>query len=569
MANKLLKWVVLLALALFVVAMVIFFFGRPSFSENQVVLELNGPTQASVGDEVIYKVKYGNNTNVELHNLKLKFTYPEGAIVIKDDKILKDLSETVELEKLSSGKSQEKEFRAFLTGDRGNIKNAKVELEFKAGSLRSFFEKSETISTTLISVPVSLTLVAPPTVVSGQTINYILDYRNESNNSISDIKLELDYPDGFEIQEQSPKPAEAKGWLLPVLKRNEGGRINIKGIIKGKEGEIKTISASLKRNIGGEFVDYQKTSSSSVISNPLLSLEILANNSKNYSAHLDDKIEYTVKYKNNSTSNIIGLNLEVKLDGEMYDLEKLNTSGGFYNSSNGTILWNAAVVPDFSVLSPNKSGEVKFSVGIKSSFPTGSASSRNFFVKISADLTSPNVPSGFDGDEVSAAANLINKISTQPSFLQIAFYDDPAFGSSGPLPPKVEKETVFTIHWQIINPGNDMNKVELKGVLPPGVKWRNVVSVGLNQPEPIFNPNSSEVVWNIGVLPQGTGILSPKYEASFQVSITPSVSGQTPVIIKNSKLSGFDSFTKEEVVLNASDLTTDELVDRPGEGTVE
>ncbi|MBI4158042.1 MAG: hypothetical protein HY505_00235 [Candidatus Yanofskybacteria bacterium] len=576
MAQKLLKWFVLLALVLFIVAIVIFLFGKPSFSEDQVVLKLEGPTQASAGDEVVYKVKYENQTKLELNNLRFKFTYPEESVVIKDNDILKELTEIFIVDTLKDGELGEKEFRAFLVGDRGNIKNAKIELEFRAGTIRSSFEKSDTLSTTLVSVPVSLTLVAPPSVVSGQTINYILDYRNESGDNISDIRFEFTYPDGFVVQERTPQPevgiAAPTGtnvWSVPLLRRGEGGRISIKGTLTGREGEVKTISVSLKRGINGEFVDYQKAATSSLISNPLLGLDVFVNGSRDYSAHLEDHLQYTVKYRNNSISNLIGLNLEVKLEGEMYDFETLNTGGGFYDSSSGTILWNAAVVSDFSALSPNKSGEVKFSINLKKEFPAGGVVGRNFSVKAAAKLRTPNVPSGFGDSEVAMIADLVTRISTRPTLLQAAFYNDPAFGSSGPLPPKIGEETVFTVHWQIVNPGNDMNSAEVRAVLPPGVNWKNVVSVGLGQSEPTFNANSSEVRWNIGVLPQGIGVLTSKYEASFQVSIKPSVAGQKPVIVKDGRFSGTDSFTKEQIILNVPDLTTDELVDQPGQGVVE
>ena len=304
MAQKLLKWLILLALILFIVAIVIFLFGKPSFSENQVILELNGPTQASVGDEVVYKVKYGNDTKIKLHNLRFKFTYPEESVVIKDGKVSGELTETFTVDELQSGKSEEKEFRAFMVGDRGNIKNAKIELEFRAGNLRSSFEKSETTSTTLISVPVSLTLVAPPTAVSGQAVNYIFDYRNESGENISDIKFEFSYPDGFEIQEQTPKPVGTNTWSVPLLRRSDGGRISVKGILRGKEGEVKTVSVSLKRKVGDEFVAYQKSATSSLISNPLLGLEVFANGSKTYAAHLGDRLQYVVRYKNKLTQRI-------------------------------------------------------------------------------------------------------------------------------------------------------------------------------------------------------------------------------------------------------------------------
>jgi len=566
MAQKLLKWLILLAFVLFIVAIAIFLFGSPSFSEDQVVLEIEGPTQASVGDEVVYKVKYGNKTKQELSDLKFKFSYPEESIVVKDGEIAEDLTEAFNLDNLQDNESGEKEFKAFLAGDRGNIKNAKIELEFKVGNLRSSFEKSDTISTTLVSVPVSLTLVAPPSAVSGQAVNYILDYRNESKESISDIQFEFDYPDGFSASDKLPS---SNVWPVSVLKQGEGGRISIKGTLTGKEGEVKKISVFLKRGINGKFIKYQSSSTFTLISNPLLGLDITVNGSKNYSAHLGDRLQYTVRYKNDSSSNLIGLNLVVKLEGEMYDVATLDTKGGFYDSSDGTILWNAAVVPDFSVLPPNKSGEVEFRVNVKKDFPLSSIGGRNFFVKVTSKLSTPNVPSEVEGNEIAVSAELLTRVGTKPTLSQVAFYNDSAFGSSGPLPPQAGKETVFTVHWQIVNPGNDMNKVEVRALLPPGVVWKNVVSVDLGQSEPTFDANSSEAVWNIGVLPQSTGVLTPKYEASFQVGIRPSLAGQIPVIVNEAKFSGVDSFTKEQIVINAPELNTDDLSDRPGEGTVE
>ena len=40
------------------------------------------------------------------------------------------------------------------------------------------------------------------------------------------------------------------------------------------------------------------------------------------------------------------------------------------------------------------------------------------------------------------------------------------------------------------------------------------------------------------------------------------------ILIKNSKLSGEDTFTKQNIIVSAGDLTSNDLVDRPGEGVV-
>lgn len=570
--NQLLKWLVLLALLLAIVSFLSFWFGSPSFSESGVRLDIDGPTQVTVGDEVVYKLKYSNTTKLDLNSMRFKFTYPDNSVVLKDGIVATNLSEAFTIDQLSPGQEEVKEFKAFLVGDRGNIKTAKVELSYRAGDLRTAFEKTTSISTTIIGLPVALTLAAPPNSVPGQSISYVLDYRNETSDDIYDLRFEFDYPEGFSIQKLTPAPSAGNYiWNIPVLKKSSGGRISITGPLNGKEGETKNVSVVLKRKIGEQYVDYEKAETSSTIASSLLSTEILVNDTTDYSAFAGDDLNYTIKYSNSSNYNLVGVNLSVKLEGEMYDISSLDTKGGYYDNSNGTILWNASSVPDFSNLSPNKKGQITFRLKLKSSIPSGATGSKNLFVRASARLSTPNVPSNVGGDEIFAESNLVTKISTQPTLKQVVYYNDSAFGSSGPLPPEVGKETSFTIHWQITNPGNDMSGVKIVGVLPTGVIWKNIVSVGSGQPEPAFNRNTSEVVWNLGVLPQGVGVTGAKYEAIFQVTINPSINqkGSTILLVKDSKLSGIDSFTKQNIIVPVRDITTSDLVDRPSEGTVQ
>lgn len=570
--NNLLKWLILSALLLAIVSFLSFWFGSPSFSESGVKMDIEGPTQALVGDEVVYKLKYSNTTKLDLNNMEFKFTYPDDSVVLKDGVVAKELSETFTIDQLPAGQEAEKEFKAFLVGDRGNIKTAKAELSYRAGDLRTAFEKNTTLSTTIIGLPIPLTLSAPPNSVPGQVVNYMLDYRNESNDDIYDLRFEFDYPDGFSIQKTTPSPNEGNYvWNVPVLKKSNGGRIIITGPLNGKEGETKSVSVSLKRKIGGQYVNYEKAETSSVIANSLLGVNVLVNDSFDYSAFAGDDLNYVIKYSNNSNYNLVGVNLTIKLEGEMYDIESLDTKGGYYDNSSSTILWNASTVSDFANLTPNKKGQVSFGIKLKSSIPSGATGSKNIFVRSSARLSTPNVPALVGGDEIFAESNLVTKISAQPTLKQTVYYNDPAFGSFGPLPLEVGKETTFTVHWQIINPGNDMSGVKISGVLPAGVNWKNIVSVDSGQPEPTFNTNTSEVVWNLGVLPQGVGVTGAKYEASFQITVKPVINqrGGTILLTKSSKLVGIDTFTKQNIIVSASDVSTDDLIDRPDEGTVQ
>lgn len=571
MHNSILKWLIVVAVALFIVSILVFWFGGSSFSESRVLLAINGPTQSAVGDEVIYKVHYENTTNTTLKNLSLTFTYPANAIIIKDGSIVDNPShvETVQQPTLNAGQFMDQEFHVFLVGDRGDIKVAKAVLDFLAGSLKSPFEKTATLSTTITSLPVSLTLAAAPSTSPGAAVSYLLDYRNDSGSPISDLQFVFTYPDGFVPTRFSPNPSKSPDtWSLNTLSRSGSGRITINGTLDGNEGQSKTITVTLKRNVNGTLIDYEKSAATTVIASPLLNVSLSANGSVGYISHTADQLQYVVSYKNNSPYTLTGLTMAVHLDGDMYDFSTVDTHQGFFDSNAHTITWNSTVIPDFLNLRPGQTGSAVFSIKTKSALSGGG--SNNLLVHATATLATNNVPQGVDGDTVNAQDDLITKITSQPSFQQTAFVSDSAFGASGAWPPKAGQETIFTIHWKVTNPGSDLASAKLTATLPQGVKWKNVTSVPNGLAQPTFNANTSQIVWTPGVIPQNTGINNPPYELVFQIGFTPSTTqiGLAPIILQSSTLSGIDNFTKQTIVVPSADINTNTTADRSGQGNV-
>ena len=570
MPTRILKWLLLLALLLFVVSFVSFWLRDPSFRDKDVILEIEGPTQVVVGNEVVYKLKYSNNTKLTLKDMKFTFFYPIESVVVKDGFLQDELTEKFTIDSLDPKESGIKEFKAFIVGDRGDIKDAKVNLSFKAGSLRSEFEKQAKLTTTVVSVPISLTLVAPPNVILNQVFTYILDYRNESQDTVSNLLLEFDYPDGFSPSEYSSNPDESNNrWRIASLKKGSGGRITIQGKLDGREGESKSIAVTLKRKINDQYINFERATSLSVVASSLLDIGISVNDSRNYVANPGDTLNYSISYKNTSTAILNDMNLSVKLDGDMYDLPILDTGGGFFDSSSRTIIWNSSNTYGLTSFNPNSQGRVSFNVKLKSDLSL--QGSNTLFVKATARLSTPNVPENIDGREVSAVSSLVTNITSQPTLTQLAYYSDPNFGSSGPLPPQANQETVFTIRWQITNPGNDLSDAKVLAILPDGVIWKNVFSSNLNLNEPAYNKNLSEVSWTLNTLPHGIGSLLPKHELAFQVGIKPIPADKDKVLtlIRDIKLIGVDSVTKQNIVVRVPNATADNLVDRPNEGMVQ
>ncbi len=571
-SKRVFKYLVILAGTLGVVSVLLYFFGGSSFTESKVILTLEGPTQASAGDEVVYKVHYKNNTKTTLHDIKLSLNYPDGAIIIKDDEVFTTAGNVIVLdqEDLKSGESRDQEFHAFLIGDRGNIKLARVKLTFAAGNIKSPFEKTAQLSTTISDMPIALTLVAPPTTSTGQTITYVFDYRNQTQEDISDLQLIMKYPDGFTVSKVTPTTPGSSTWEIPILKKGEGKRVTIQGTLTGREGDSKQVTALIKRKIFGTFIDYEKISAVTVISSPLLNVDTSINGSQAYISHAGDTLQYQIYYQNTSNYTFSGLTLTAKLEGSMYDYSTVDPKGGFYDSSTHTISWNSTVLPAFNSFPPRAAGTASFSIKLKST--ASGVGSNSLFAHAIVTLSTENVPDAVEANVVSAIDDVLTKITSQPTFRETLYYSDMAFGSSGPMPPQAGKETSFTVHWQVVNPGNAVNNAKIVGTLPQGVTWKNAVSVGSGQPQPIFNKNTSQVIWNIGTLPAGVGTGgTAAYELAFQVNVKPSTTqiNQPAPIISGVSLSGSDSSTGQNIIVSAPDLTTNSTVDQPGQGVVQ
>ena len=99
----------------------------------------------------------------------------------------------------------------------------------------------------------------------------------------------------------------------------------------------------------------------------------------------------------------------------------------------------------------------------------------------------------------------------------------------------------------------------------------NLIKTTDNLSAPAFNPNTNEVVWNLGKLPYGTGLFTNKYETSFQLKVKASSTqaGNTIPLLGKTQFTGADSFTKQSIIINKTGITSDNLVDRPREGTVQ
>ena len=137
-----------------------------------------------------------------------------------------------------------------------------------------------------------------------------------------------------------------------------------------------------------------------------------------------------------------------------------------------------------------------------------------------------------------------------------ALYYSGAFKNEGPIPPKVEQKTTYTIVWSLSNTANNISKAQVSSTLPP---WMRFISLSPGSTEILnYDDSTKGIIWNVGMIPAGTGITEADREVSFQVELNPSLSqvGTMPVIINDTTLTGHDDFANVDVIVNKTSLST-------------
>lgn len=399
--NRLLRWLLVLALLVAAGGVALFLFSRSSFSPGRVDFEIKAPEEIASGDKVIYSVEYRNNNEKAVKDLHLTFFYPPEAVDIRDGQLTVLQTESVKLDDLEPGQENKIEFPVYLVGGRGDTKKARAVLSFYGEDMPSVFKKETTAATRVSSLAVALTLVAPPKAIPDQTVTYLLDYRNESSEDLADLRFRFAYPNGFTPNKFSPNDFSAKDTLdLKSLKTGEGERISISGILQGAEKDTKTISVVLQRKTDGLYIDFERSSQETVLSTPPLTAQVLVNEQTDYSAKLADNLEYQIKFTNNTDQDIFGLTASAKLEGTMFDFNTVETNGTFDNSTR-LVSWNASVSPLLNQLAPGQTGAVYFKVKVKDSFPSSGTGVKDSVIKITAKT---------ETSELSAESELVTKI---------------------------------------------------------------------------------------------------------------------------------------------------------------
>jgi len=524
---------------------------QSAFSESRVLVRVEGPANASGTEEAEYKITLQNDNRIDLNNSQLLIKNSENFKPKESQNLTIDnpSSSRIFIGTMKGKSTKEIKISGTFFAAENAVVYLNAVLEYNPGSLSVKYQSKGQLSVNVESSPLFLEIAAPLEAVSGNKVDYAIDYRNLSTEYFDGVRLKVGYPDGFSFISSNPAPSEGNNvWYLGSLRPNQDGKIVISGNLSGSGDEGKIVTAYLGYSgEGGNFAVYNQKEKSTKIVSTVLSISQSLNNKTDLNVNPGENLGYIIEYKNNGDIALRDVIITEEIDSKVLDFSRLEFKNGSYNASKKMITWRAAEIPGLASLAPGESGKIFFSIPVLDRIPVENSNDKNFIASSTAKVDSPSVPETIGSNKVIASNNMSLKLNSRVVLDVKGYYKDAILENSGPLPPKVGQETSYTMHWKIINVSNDISDLKVISSLPSGVKWLGKFSPDSEAIS--FDERTNQVEWEIGNLKNGVGIIEPAKEISFQVSIVPQVNQieEEIVLLNPSVLTAKDLFTGSDI----------------------
>ncbi|HOF42616.1 MAG TPA: hypothetical protein PLF30_02765 [Candidatus Moranbacteria bacterium] len=542
---------------------------KNAFHQDRVEVYFEGPTEADSMQQTKYVIHYKNNNRVSLKNAELELTYSENFQPV-DNTNLKIFSP-------SSGK--------IFVGDIRPMSEGSVELKgiFYAPEDYPLFLKttfnfmpsngSETLSMDsqinikITAAPIALDLSVPKQAANGDQVEYLIKYRNLDIRSIGDLRIKIDFPSGFEMKIADPQPLEGESyWRIGSLEPNQEGKITIRGSLSGSDGENKDIVVSMgHQGSNGELVVFNRSQASTTVVAPLLGIMQKLQNKEGNVIYPGETLKYMLSYRNTGDMGLRNAIITAEIQSKVLDFSKIKIEKGSFDGSTNTITWKASGIPGLANIDPGQGGEVYFLIPVKTMIPVDSSEDKNFVVTSVAKIDSPDIPTPVDSNKIIGSNTLELRLASKVIFETKAFYNDSKIRNSGPIPMETNRETTFSVHWAVANISNDLSGARIVSSLPSGIKWTGQIYPADEKIS--YDSRTNQVVWDIGDIPAGTGVLVPAREVVFQIGVVPQVNqiGEPIPIVNKSIFTAKDKFANVDIIKSIEQKDT-QLPEDPGVG---
>ncbi len=539
----------------------IFLVGGSSVSGDDVNINIVGPVSIGGGEKLSLDVVIQNNNQVPLEIVDLVIDYPQGT---KDAyNLATDLKrDRTTLGDIAAGSVVQKTIESALFGEEGDAKEITVAIEYKIPGSNAIFDTKKVFDIVLTAAPVRLVVNGLKEISSGQVFE--LDFKISSNTSktLENFMVIVDYPFGFDFETANIDPdVDDNIWVFEEFEPGYEEDIKVTGRLSGQNGEDRVfrLNAGIQNDEQYDELGVILTNvvHGVVIQKPFVSLTLEFDDSESSEVVIssEDSIKGNGVFNNNTNDTIRDVEIEIRLDGTVLDDGSVKVPNGFYRSSDNTIIFNRQTLPALAEVKPRQDESFGFSFKTQN-LVQGGRVIKNPQIRVTSSISGDRV----SDDDVEIAIKeeeyKILKVMSDVTIGAYSLYGSGPFTNAGPIPPKVDEETTYTILWSITNSSNDLEDMKVVTTLPTYIKWNNATSPGSENVS--YDSNSRQVTWDIGRIPAGTGFVSNSENLYLQLMLSPSTSqiGTFPNLVRNTRIIGRDTFTETSFERPLTDANT-------------
>lgn len=511
--------------------------GGNTVSTRNVDVAVTGPTSVRAGDEVTLQVVITNRNAVSMDLTDLLIEFPPGTRSPNDVSV--DLPRLREpLGSIAPGASVNRTIKAVMFGEAGVPLEVAVTAEYRVESSNAVFQSSRSYRATISQSPATITVESLREVVSGQSTELVVTVSSNATENITGLLLVATYPPGFTFESSAPKPYSGRAvWDLGDIEPSGKRTVTIRGTFTGEDGDDRVIhfTAGTKKKTGDIAIaaPLATTDTTLTVAKPFVSVLLKLNNSTApiVTADRGRVVQVEVEWANNLPVRVQNVEIQIKLNGSILQKSSVRTGQGFFRSADSTVLFTKETDPRLAVVEPGDKGVSVFEFA---TMPVGQGVYQSPQITLLATVKANRSAEGGVVDSVVSSAEATLQVATDLTLTPVLTR------VSGPLPPKIDTTTTYSVTWLLQNSANSIANTVVTGLVPSYVAWVGNASSG----DVTYNDSTRTITWSVGDMNANAS-----RSVTYQIALTPSIpqKGSTPVIISNQRIQTFDRFIRGPV----------------------
>ncbi|MBU1033309.1 MAG: hypothetical protein ABII13_01585 [Patescibacteria group bacterium] len=543
------------------------------FTGDALAIQIEGPENISLGEEITYLIKYNNRTSEPLASSHLRVNFPSDFVVSQTEPPPTDEDFSWRLGSIAAGGEGSIEIKGTFTGALGTVTAVQVVGTYRPASFSSDFE---TLATKVLNYKDSVlegSLDVPVKALPGDEITIKYTVENKGEIAFEDLMAQFTLPEGFQlVATSSIVDISGRVALIPIgtIEAGASSTLSVHGsFASGVSGEAHVIAEAGKKTNEGIFHASQRSETSFTVLAGDLSLKMIVNGSDtDLNVNYGSMLRLAISYENTSSEDLkdveMRLSFEAVTSTNGGSSEDLVDWSNYDDNASGTqkgdsVTWTKKQISGLGRLKPREMGDIDVSLD---TLPSDKGAT-GLAVRVVLEATVDSV-GGTKVERVVKSAPIVLSYITDAEFKSEARYfsEEGAPFGEGPLPPVVGQKTTYRVIWQINKNFHELKDLKAETTLSKIADWVRVVKTDAG--ELAYDSNTRRVVWKLNRLPENVNDTI----IEFEITVTPNEAdaGRFAKLMSESRLEFKDAQVDKTIVLTQPELTTDLQNDEGAQG---